>query len=673
MTADPQTSLPAVHPTVAKAFGALDDTGLPWVLLRGEDDLAAPVGDVDILVSDELLPGLDELMNGIGLCRVRATGHGSHRFYFGYADSGELWLKLDIVSDISFGPFQQWRTPLAPGCLERRVRTGGLWMPAPADQAWLQLLHLVLDKGEIRPQREGTALAAAAVASPGDRIAGYVDQRSGAGTAAQLLDLVRSGSFGEASAMAARLRSVWTNGSPLRTRSLALTNRALRQLKPRLPGRGLVVGVMAPDGAGKTTLLHGLRADFPIPTAYVYMGMWGAGPWDGWLHRVPGGRTAKKMYRVLKGGMAARYHRARGRVVLMDRVAYDALLPSAAGSNSSGKNSPGNNSPGNIPVGMSNALAVWLGAAPDLLLVLDVPGEVMFSRKGEHTADILEKWRQSYLTLADRLPGSRILDAAQPRHAVQRLATKTVWRSVCPGEQGSPGGPGSSATAGTSGAAAEDATALSLHLWRLLDWRFLVPVLQPRSVGYGGAVGPELLAALRLLDPAAARIRSGIRSSRGGIQDDGFEVVLLREPELQLFRQAAAEVQPGGWICAQVKRSPLRRSGPRTLAGWKRTFQRYGFEDVSVYWHATNLDSPGRLVPVASATAVKDTLSLHKGIRFGLAKAVLARLALALRVFDVAVPEGTVTGRRPVSFTQDSRTQDSLTQDSGAPDSGAPE
>ena len=619
MTADAQTSHSAVHPTVAKAFHALDESGLPWVLLRGEDDLALPSGDVDILVASGLLPRLDELMNGIGLCRVRAAGHGSHRFYFGYSDADELWLKLDIVSEISFGPFQQWRTPLAPGCLERRVRNGALWMPAPADQAWLLLLHLALDKGEIQPQREEAARAAAAVASSGDRIAAYVDQRGGTGAAAQLLELVRSNRFGEAPAMAARLRSGWTNGALWRTRFLAVANRASRLLSPRLPGRGLVVGVMAPDGAGKTTLLHGLRAAFPIPTAYVYMGMWGAGPWDGWLHRVPGGRTAKKLFRVLKGGMAARYHRVRGRVVLMDRVAYDALLPGAADSKPKG--------------GLSNALAVWLGAAPDLLLVLDVPGEVMFSRKGEHTAEILEKWRQSYLQLADRLPGSRILDAAQPRHLVQRLATKTVWRSLCP------------AAPETSEADPEDASALTLHLWRLLDWRFLVPVLQPRSVGYGGAIGREMMSALHLLDPDATRIRSGRNGTPSGL----FQVVLLREPDLQLFAEAAAAVQPGGWMCAQVKRSFLRRSGPRTLAGWKRTFERQGFDDVSVYWHATTLDSPARIVPVASATAVLDTLSLHRGVRFGLAKAVLARLALVLRLFDVAVPEGTVTGRRPES------------------------
>ncbi|MEC5189764.1 MULTISPECIES: hypothetical protein [unclassified Arthrobacter] len=614
MTADPLATPSAVHPTVAKAFQALEATGVPWVLLRGEDDLLQPSGDVDILVAPDLLPDLDRVMNGIGLCRVHATGHGSHRFYFGYSESGELWLKLDFVTEISFGPFQQWQTPLAPGCLARRIRKGDLWLPAPADQAWLQLLHLLLDKGSIEPQRQETARAAAAVVTPEDVIARYVDGRSGAGTSARILGLVRSGRFGGAPGMAAGLRSGWTAGGPLRTHGLALRNRAMRQLSPRLRGRGLVVGVMAPDGAGKTTLLNGLRGEFPIPTAYVYMGLWGAGPWDGWLHRVPGGRTAKKMYRVLKGGTAARYHRARGRVVLMDRVAYDVLLPSAA--------------PGKTKSSVSDSLAVRLAAAPDLLLVLDVPGEVMFSRKGEHTAEILEGWRQSYLQLADRLPGSRILDAAQPQHVVQAQATQTVWGSMCPG---------------TAGELPEDAAALSLHLWRLLDWRFLVPVLQPRNVGYGGAVGADLLAALHLLDPDAVRIPLGGE----GIAADAFDVVLLREPDLQLFGNAASAVEPGGWMCAQVKRSFLRRSGPRTLAGWKRTFKRRGFDDVSVHWNATTLDSPGRLVPTASGTAVLDTLSLHKGVRFGLAKAVMARLALMLRLFDAAVPEGTVTGRRP--------------------------
>jgi hypothetical protein len=615
---DDWSNTPAtIHPSVAKAFHALDESGLPWVLLRGENDLARPSGDVDILLASEHLPGLDELMNGIGFCRVRAPGHGSHRFYFNYADPDDLWVKLDVVSDICFGPFQQWRTQLAPGCLERRTRKDPLWLPAPADQAWLQLLHLAMDKGRISPERVGIARFAGAIASVDDEIAEFVDRRMGPGTAGALLDLVRSDKFDEVRALAMRMKYAWTAGQAVRTRALAFTHRALRLLGPRLQGRGLVVGVMAPDGAGKTTLLHRLGAAVPIPSRYVYMGMWGAGPWDPWLRRVPGGRLGKKVFRVFRGGLAARYHCLRGRLVLMDRVAYDALLPGSVDTS--------------IPGRITDALALRVGPEPDVLLVLDVPGEVMFARKGEHSAEILENWRQAYLKLADRLPAAWVLDADQPQDLVQRHATEITWRSITPG------------AADTHGADPVGSEALPLHLWRLLDWRFLLPVLQPQSVGYGGRIGRDLMSALRLLDPNAAPVRFG----HNGTPDKAFEVVLLSAPDLRLFEAAAAAVQPGGWMCAQVRRSFLGRSGPRTLAGWKRAFARNGFRDVSVYWHAPTLDRAARMVPVASTTAVRDTLALHGSVRFGLAKAIIARLALALQVFDSAIPEGTVTGRRP--------------------------
>jgi hypothetical protein len=197
---------------------------------------------------------------------------------------------------------------------------------------------------------------------------------------------------------------------------------------------------------------------------------------------------------------------------------------------------------------------------------------------------------------------------------------------------------------------AGDGSGLALHQWRLLDWRFLTPLLQPSRLGYGGTIGRDLMSALHLLDPQAAPVRSGapgIAGSSGvaGPAGEGFDVVLLREPEAGLFKDAAAAVRPGGWVCAQVKRTHRGR-GPHTLAGWKRMFIRHGFEDVRVHWNVPGLDNPARLVPARSAAAVLGTLSLHKGVRFGLLKAFAGRLALALHLFDVAMPAGTVTGRR---------------------------
>ncbi|TDT76545.1 thymidylate kinase [Arthrobacter sp. AG258] len=629
------TEILRVHPRLAAVFDALDASSWPWLLLRGGDDLALPAGDVDILVDKGVLPVLDGLLAAAGFCRVRAPGHGSHRFYFHYAVDDGAWIKLDVVSDLAFGPYQQWRTPWAARCLRRRVRRGTHWMPDPADQAWLLLLHLFMDKGSISPERHPLARAAARTAADGGRIAESVRRRVGAGLVAEMVDSVLDGRFDDVPGTAARMRAAWRGG--LSPRLIAGANRVLRHAGAQVRGHTPLLGVMAPDGAGKTTLLNGLHADVPLPTKYVYMGLWGAGPWDKVLGRIPGGRTGKKIYRLVRGGVLARFYRRMGKVVLMDRVAYDALLGGSGGG----------------PLaGMSNALALAVIPAPDVLLVLDVPGPVMFERKGEHSPELLESWRQDYLKLAGRLPGGRVVDAAQPAAAVQRVATGIVWETLSrpagiraatrrrnPGNGRSPAAQESVAPVAPAAPGAGAAEALALHLWRLLDWRFLIPVLQPRNLGFAGQVSQETEAALRLLDPEAVRLAGPAGAS--------CDVVLLASPGRGHVEAAGLALEPGGWICVEASRSLLQRSGPRTLRGWKRTLERRGYQDVTLYWNAPNRDRTARLVPVRSGVAIRDTLALRKDVRFGALKAAAAHLALALHVFDLMVPEGTVTGRRP--------------------------
>lgn len=409
------------HPSLTAVFQALDRSG-PWLLLRGEEDLIRPSGDVDILVSKAQLPGLDSLLKTAGFARVLAPGHGSHRFYFSYSRTDDLWLKLDVVSDISFGTNQQWKTSLAGRCLDNRTRRRQIWLPATADQAWLQLLHLFLDKGEIVPARAELARHAGDLASAEDALARRIDRHLGPGSAVELLNLVRSGNFDGVPAVSARLSAAWTARSVLSTIARGGVSRALRTVSPILqgrPGRGLAVGVMGPDGAGKTSLLRSLSDTLPVSGKYVYMGLWSAGPRDDLLRRIPGGRLAKKVVRILGGSLEARYQRLRGCVVLLDRVPHDARLPGSIDNSLGGR--------------ISAALALALAPEPDVLLVLDAPGEMMFARKGEHSVEVLEAWRQAYLDLAKGLPGTAVLDASQPQDAVRRAATAIVWNAVVSG------------------------------------------------------------------------------------------------------------------------------------------------------------------------------------------------------------------------------------------------
>lgn len=433
---------PDIHPSIARAFRALDGSGLPWVLLRGEDDLVRPTGDVDILVAVGQLPRLDAVLAGAGFRRVMARGHGSHRFYFSYDATEDLWLKLDIVSEISFGPFQQWHTLLAPGCLQRRIRNGMLWLPATTEQAWLQLLHTMLDKGgAVRPERMETVRVAGALASTDDVIAAFVDRQVGPGAAAQLLKLVRSGSVDDFRDPARRMASALTRNAPLRTRLTAARNRILRLLSPTFPGRftrGLVVGVMGPEGSDTAALLRRIGETFPIPSRYVSLGRTGPGRGGGWATRIPGGRHGQQVIRQLRGALAAQYHYRRGRLVLVDRPAYDASVPGYAGPAARARK--------------EMALAAALAPAPDVLLVLDAPGEVLPAGNGGDSPEVLEQRRQARLETARRLPNAWVIDAAQPQPLINRVATGIVWEQVsgssagaAPGQSGQPGEPESEA------------------------------------------------------------------------------------------------------------------------------------------------------------------------------------------------------------------------------------
>jgi thymidylate kinase len=217
---------------------------------------------------------------------------------------------------------------------------------------------------------------------------------------------------------------------------------------------GLCVAVLGPDGAGKSTLVARLPGALGGQPLVVYMGVnrdsqTHALPTMRWAQRriapVPAapepvasasaasparGRRPLTVLRALitrihllldqayRVGIGMRARR-RGRTVIFDRYLYDAEVDAAA----EGR-----------PARERQVLR-WIRRrfpAPDLVMVLDASGEVLFARKGEHDVERLDRLRRAYAEIAGDVPAAVTIDVRQDADAVLSEAVAAIER--CRGE-----------------------------------------------------------------------------------------------------------------------------------------------------------------------------------------------------------------------------------------------
>jgi thymidylate kinase len=409
------TASPA-RPSVDAALAALDAHGVRWALLRGDPRAGLVFGDVDLVVERTAVPRLEAVLMPVGFGPVLRPGHGSHRFFLAYDEQTGHWLELDVVSELSFGRHQELATSAAEACLAARVRDEPLWRLAPDDEFWALLLHYLLDKDTVPVDRRGVVLDASnhATAS-GALLDGVRPHLAPTVDPEDLLDAVRRGDWDELIAVAARLRRSWLRHQALRANARVFAGRVRGRLGPPPWGarQGLTVALLGPDGAGKTTLAETLGRQFVLPTRVVYMGVLRTTERALRLRRVPGLMLLVRLMEFTSKGLAARYQRRRGRLVVFDRYTYDALL------------APGGEK---LRARVSYALIRRTCPAPDLVIVLDVPAATMYDRKGELGLTRLEDFRRRYLSMCERLPNMVVVDASQPAADVHRTVAALLWQ-----------------------------------------------------------------------------------------------------------------------------------------------------------------------------------------------------------------------------------------------------
>jgi thymidylate kinase len=193
---------------------------------------------------------------------------------------------------------------------------------------------------------------------------------------------------------------------------------ALRRLGP-------VVAVLGPDGAGKGSLVSALRARIPFAVTPVYLGHVGRrqhrrpARLSGRERHVPAWREvagvlrgALLAWRTLLGAYAAAW---RGHVVLCDRHPIEVLAVRPRRSRAAAV--------------VERLLVQHLTPRPDAIVVLDAPGRELFRRKGEHSVEVLERWRRGYAEEFEP-KGAVTISTMGRKEASIHQASEVVWAAL---------------------------------------------------------------------------------------------------------------------------------------------------------------------------------------------------------------------------------------------------
>jgi thymidylate kinase len=402
-----------MHPgnVVLNALATLEGSGVVFALLRGDPASSPTTGDVDLLMRAADMAKAEDCLRSIGWIAAPAAGYGSHRFLVNYDHVSGTWHQLDCVNSLDFGPIQAYRTGLAEACLARRVWNKGVPRLHADDEFWALFLHQAWKTATLsrRAALSERAHAARAEGPVADFIARLLP--NGIADANRLLAGVRSDDWDTVRAsqrMAQRELRRQRHGEIARTH---IVNWIARRA-PIAKARGLSLALLGLDGAGKTTTAARLHAEVPWPTVSLYMGVWRESSLDRLVQHVLGAQLALRLGRLTRTALVAHYHRALGRLVLLDRYVTDANLPS-----------PDLDWKGKV----SAFLVLRTATAPDRLVFLDAAPEVVFARKGELTIEELRRRRECYHALKGRFPQMVVVDAERPLDAVVRDVNEVLW------------------------------------------------------------------------------------------------------------------------------------------------------------------------------------------------------------------------------------------------------
>lgn len=441
---EPQPPIGERQNLIERIFSAFDNQRIEYCLLRGANELVGSEGylEIDLLLRANQIPQFSETVKRLGFVEWPSWGHAPHRFFLIFEGDRGDWVKLDVVTELMYGrPIRRFRVDLVDACLDQR-RNDRVYVLSPLHEFVTLFLHGLLDKGQLRDAHRQRLIELL------DIIKGHENSN-----AKSLLEKYVSPVFSWETIQQAVRGNDW-DALLKKQKKLALRffvqqplssqwrvvratgMRRLRGLGFALFRRGISVALLAPDGAGKSTLSAALVQDRILKARGVYMGGNLAAstftlPTTRFLHQKVKAKNGSadsnlKANLILKGlsfcsklaeqwlrAGSAHYHLLRGRFVVFDRYIFDSWV---------------NPKPRTLLKRVRRILFEAILPTPDLVILLDAPGKMLYERKGEHTPEWLEEQRQRYLQLRARIPNLRIVDATHDAEMVRREAIALIWK-----------------------------------------------------------------------------------------------------------------------------------------------------------------------------------------------------------------------------------------------------
>jgi thymidylate kinase len=396
-------------------FQDFNQGGLNWCVLRLPHGDLKSDGDVDLLVDENHLPEIRNILIKQGFVQVPGWSNGIHFLTFEFSTGKWIW--LHFVTEISFGPYALLKTQAEGGCLDRKTQKGIVFCLSPDDEFWVLLFHCLVDKGEIPPHHRVNLQELAHEAQSDGPLARVMNEvNPNRWSAEQVLEMACRGEWAKLERISPIFAKNWLREQNiwLWKRSVAFGKSKVNKIRRVFMQRGLGVALLGPDGAGKSTLIGKIQESFIFPVQPVYMGLTG-----GLLRyvdklRLPFLVVPGRIFVFWCRYLRALYHQFRGRLVVFDRYVLDYSVPTPYPLNK-------------VQKGMR-----WIDGhsipLPDLVLVLDAPGEIMFQRKGEYDPVMLEEWRERFLALQDQISELEILDTTRPSGEVCADAIDRIWK-----------------------------------------------------------------------------------------------------------------------------------------------------------------------------------------------------------------------------------------------------